>query len=77
MGTRLRMAFDAMGGLSSFRVEDHGKHRDGAFIIFAFSTHVADPGWEIGRHDKFLAQPGEISNVSPVHYTRWAFITGD
>lgn len=71
---RLRRRFDAAGRFSRFRVEDHGENRDSMLIIFASPAHVANPGWEVWRGDKFLSQPCEIGDVAKVHDACRAFI---
>jgi hypothetical protein len=71
---RLGFMFETAGWFARFGVEDHSQDRDGVFIIFPPSTHVTNPGWEIGNGDKLLAQPGEIGNVTHVHNARRAFI---
>lgn len=74
-GIRLRRAFDAARGMSGIRAEQHAQPRDRAFIIFALSAHIADPGWEVWNGDQFLAQPGEIGDMTHVHDPGRAFIT--
>ena len=60
--------------MSRFGVEEHAQPGDGALVVFAFATHVTDPGWEVRNGDQFLAQPGEISNVPDVHIASRTFI---
>ena len=62
--TRSWGAFQAARGLSRIRVEKYGQPGDGAFIKLPLATHIADPGGEVGYHDQFLPQPGEIGDVS-------------
>jgi hypothetical protein len=66
----MRRAFEAAGGFSRFRVENHRKQGDRAFIIFASSAKVAHPGWEVRDCNEFISQPGEISDMTPVHDAR-------
>ena len=62
-GVRPRGAFDAARGFTGSRTEEHGQPRDGALVIIAFAAHVTDPGREVGYHDQFLSQLGEIRDV--------------
>jgi len=68
-------AFDMAGGFSRFRVKEHGKQSDCAFIVFALPAHVTYPGWEVRNRDEFITQPGEIGDVAVMHDTRRAFVT--
>jgi hypothetical protein len=70
---RTRGTFEPARGLSRIRVEQHGQPGNGAFIKLPFTAHVTNPGWEIGNHDQFLSQPGEIGDVSQMHHASRAF----
>jgi len=74
---RSRGAFDAAGGLSRLRVQEHDEQSDGAFIIYSIPADVTYPGGEVGHGDEFLTQPCEIGNGTPVHKTRRTFIAWD
>jgi len=65
--------FDAAGRFACFRVEDHGKDRNGTLVVLASSAHVADPGREILNRDQFLAQPRKVGDVAVVHDACGAF----
>jgi len=71
-----RGPFDAAGRSSRVRAEEHCQPRDGAFIVFAFAAHVANPGGEIGNGDEFLSEPGEVGDVPHVHDARGTFMAG-
>jgi len=74
MGTRLGRAFDAAGGLSRFRVEEHGKQGDSAFVVLAPSAQVTHPGREVWDRDEFFTQPREVGDMTTVHDACRAFI---
>ena len=74
-GARPGGMFDAAGGFSGVGVEQHGDPGDGLLVVFAFATHVTYPGREVCYGDQFLSQPGEISDMPQMHYTRGALTT--
>lgn len=70
---RSRDALGAARGLSRIWVEQHRQPGNGAFIKLPFAAHITDPGREVGNHDQFLSQPGEISDMPKVHHASRAF----
>ena len=62
--------------LSGIRVEQHGQPGNGAFVKLSFTAHVTDPGGEVGDHDQFLSQPGEIGDVPQMGHASGAFTAG-
>lgn len=64
VGARPGCRFNAARGFSGIRAEQYVDPGDGLFVVFAFATHVTDPGREVRDRDQFLAKPGEICNVS-------------
>ena len=72
-GTRPRGAFEAARWLSRIRVEEHGQPGNGTLIKLPFAAHITDPGREVGHHDQFLSQPGEICDMAQMHHTCRAF----
>jgi hypothetical protein len=63
-GARPGGGFDTARGFSGIRAEQYVDPGYGLFVIFAFATHVTYPGREVRDCDQFLAEPGEICNVS-------------
>ena len=74
---RLTGGPDAVSGMSSIRAQEHAQPGDGAFVIFALSTHIAHPGWEVRNGDQFLPKPGKVSDVPDVHNTGWTVVAWD
>lgn len=68
-------AFDATRRFSRVGVQKHVQPGDGTHIVFALAAHVTDPRREIWYGDQFLSKPGEIRDVSQMHYTCSAFAT--
>lgn len=62
--------FDAAGGFPCVGAEQYVDPGDGLSVVFAFAAHVTYPGREVCDCDQFLSEPGEISDMPQMHYTR-------